>query len=208
MPTLPFPFHLANHNKDAAINILIIFISIGLIIFNVNYFHTTIVKNEQIINQPTNAFQSEFSLAALWRNENHAGVKDANPVAVNQETPKLSIVLNGIVLTSNDETSFVLINEGNEQKRYSLNEALESAPGTFIRKINKTSVVFETHGHYEKVTLHPGLPLLFIVRAVIPIKFIDMVVVVPSMSVSVVVHVNVFSSSLTLMKPENPALRS
>ncbi|HFM4987560.1 hypothetical protein, partial [Escherichia coli] len=24
MPTLPFPFHLANHNKDAAINILII----------------------------------------------------------------------------------------------------------------------------------------------------------------------------------------
>ncbi|HHU7287596.1 TPA: type II secretion system protein GspC, partial [Escherichia coli] len=50
------------------------------------------------------------------------------------------------------------INEGNEQKRYSLNEALESAPGTFIRKINKTSVVFETHGHYEKVTLHPGLP--------------------------------------------------
>lgn len=80
-----FPFHLANHNKDAAINILIIFISIGLIIFNVNYFHTTIVKNEQIINQPTNAFQSEFSLAALWRNENHAGVKDANPVAVNQE---------------------------------------------------------------------------------------------------------------------------
>lgn len=37
-----------------------------------------------------------------------------------------------------------------------LNEALESAPGTFIRKINKTSVVFETHGHYEKVTLHPG----------------------------------------------------
>lgn len=39
-----------------------------------------------------------------------------------------------------------------------LNEALESAPGTFIRKINKTSVVFETHGHYEKVTLHPGLP--------------------------------------------------
>ncbi|HFO6183795.1 TPA: hypothetical protein ACH5UE_003057, partial [Escherichia coli] len=21
MPTLPFPFHLANHNKDAAINI-------------------------------------------------------------------------------------------------------------------------------------------------------------------------------------------
>ncbi|WP_250216300.1 hypothetical protein, partial [Escherichia coli] len=25
MPTLPFPFHLANHNKDAAINILIIF---------------------------------------------------------------------------------------------------------------------------------------------------------------------------------------
>lgn len=119
MPTLPFPFHLANHNKDAAINILIIFISIGLIIFNVNYFHTTIVKNEQIINQPTNAFQSEFSLAALWRNENHAGVKDANPVAVNQETPKLSIALNGIVLTSNDETSFVLINEGNEQKRYS-----------------------------------------------------------------------------------------
>ncbi|HGX6290796.1 TPA: type II secretion system protein GspC, partial [Shigella dysenteriae] len=57
-----------------------------------------------------------------------------------------------------DETSFVLINEGSEQKRYSLNEALESAPGTFIRKINKTSVVFETHGHYEKVTLHPGLP--------------------------------------------------
>lgn len=80
-----------------------------MIIFNVNYFHTTIVKNEQIINQPTNAFQSEFSLAALWRNENHAGVKDANPVAVNQETPKLSIALNGIVLTSNDETSFVLI---------------------------------------------------------------------------------------------------
>ncbi len=61
-------------------------------------------------------------------------VKDANPVAVNQETPKLSIALNGIVLTSNDETSFVLINGGNEQKRYSLNEALESAPGTFIRK--------------------------------------------------------------------------
>ncbi|HCO2821645.1 TPA: type II secretion system protein GspC, partial [Escherichia coli] len=28
MPTLPFPFHLANHNKDAAINILITFISI------------------------------------------------------------------------------------------------------------------------------------------------------------------------------------
>ncbi|MVW01752.1 type II secretion system protein GspC [Escherichia coli] len=158
MPTLRFPFHLANHNKDAAINILIIFISIGSIIFNVNYFHTTIVKNGQIINQPTNAFQSDFSLAALWRNENHAGVKDANPVAVNQETPKLSIALNGIVLTSNDETSFVLINEGSEQKRYSLNEALESAPGTFIRKINKTSVVFETHGHYEKVTLHPGLP--------------------------------------------------
>ncbi|HGY7177667.1 TPA: hypothetical protein ACNTDC_003215, partial [Escherichia coli] len=26
MPTLPFPFHLANHNKDAATNILIIFI--------------------------------------------------------------------------------------------------------------------------------------------------------------------------------------
>ncbi|HFM1667572.1 hypothetical protein, partial [Escherichia coli] len=26
MPTLPFPFHLANHNKDAAINILITFI--------------------------------------------------------------------------------------------------------------------------------------------------------------------------------------
>ncbi|EPT4860581.1 hypothetical protein AB0U17_21470, partial [Escherichia coli] len=26
MPTLRFPFHLANHNKDAAINILIIFI--------------------------------------------------------------------------------------------------------------------------------------------------------------------------------------
>ncbi|HFO7268141.1 hypothetical protein NMW38_26680, partial [Escherichia coli] len=24
MPTLRFPFHLANHNKDAAINILII----------------------------------------------------------------------------------------------------------------------------------------------------------------------------------------
>ncbi len=60
-------------------------------------------------------------------------------MAVNQETPKLSIALNGIVLTSNDETSFVLINEGSEQKRYSLNEALESAPGTFIRKINKTS---------------------------------------------------------------------
>ncbi|HCS8322513.1 TPA: type II secretion system protein GspC, partial [Escherichia coli] len=89
MPTLRFPFHLVNHNKDAAINILIIFISIGSIIFNVNYFHTTIVKNGQIINQPTNAFQSDFSLAALWRNENHAGVKDANPVAVNQETPKL-----------------------------------------------------------------------------------------------------------------------
>ncbi len=123
-----------------------------------NYFHTTMVKNGQIINQPTNAFQSDFSLAALWRNENHAGVKDANPVAVNQETPKLSIVLNGIILTSNDETSYVLVNEGAEQKRYALNDALESAPATFIRKINKTSVVFETHGQFEKVTLHPGLP--------------------------------------------------
>jgi hypothetical protein len=39
-------------------------------------------------------------------------------------------------------------------------------------------------------------------------KFIDMAVVVPGMSVSVVAHVNVFSSSLTLMKPETPALRS
>lgn len=39
-------------------------------------------------------------------------------------------------------------------------------------------------------------------------KFIDMVVVVPGMSASVVAHVNVFSSSLILMKPENPALRS
>ena len=39
-------------------------------------------------------------------------------------------------------------------------------------------------------------------------KFIDMAIVVPGMSVSVVAHVNVFSSSLTLMKPENPALRS
>ena len=82
MPTLPFPFHLANHNKDAAINILITFISIGLIIFNVNYFHTTIVKNEQIINQPTNAFQSEFSLAALWRNKNHDGLNEGIPGAV------------------------------------------------------------------------------------------------------------------------------
>ncbi len=35
-----------------------------------------------------------------------------------------------------------------------------------------------------------------------------MAVVVPGMSVSVVAHVNVFSSSLTLMKPENPALKS
>lgn len=33
-------------------------------------------------------------------------------------------------------------------------------------------------------------------------------VVVPDMSVSVVAHVNVFSGSLTLMKPGNPALRS
>ncbi|ECB5785372.1 hypothetical protein EZK75_25220, partial [Salmonella enterica subsp. enterica serovar Schwarzengrund] len=32
--------------------------------------------------------------------------------------------------------------------------------------------------------------------------------IVPGMSVSVVAHVNVFSSSLTLMKLENPALRS
>jgi hypothetical protein len=39
-------------------------------------------------------------------------------------------------------------------------------------------------------------------------KFIDMAVVVPNMSASVVAHVNVFSGSLTLMKPENPALRS
>ncbi len=39
-------------------------------------------------------------------------------------------------------------------------------------------------------------------------KFIDMAVVVPGMSASVVAHVNVFSSSLTLVKPENPALRS
>lgn len=110
--------------------------------------------DRSLINQQTHF--SLISAGALWRNENHAGVKDANPVAVNQETPKLSIALNGIVLTSNDETSFVLINEGSEQKRYSLNEALESAPGTFIRKINKTSVVFETHGHYEKVTLPSG----------------------------------------------------
>ncbi|MEW0289117.1 type II secretion system protein GspC, partial [Escherichia coli] len=29
MPTLRFPFHLANHNKDAAINIFIIFIRTG-----------------------------------------------------------------------------------------------------------------------------------------------------------------------------------
>lgn len=134
MPTLRFPFHLANHNKDAAINILIIFISIGPIIFNVNYFHTTIVKNGQIINQPTNAFQSDFSLAALWRNENHAGVKDANPVAVNQETPKLSIALNGIVLTSNDETSFVLINEGSEQKRYSSTKPLSQRRERLLEK--------------------------------------------------------------------------
>jgi len=40
-------FHLANHNKDAAINILIIFISIGSIYFNVNYFHTNIVKMDR-----------------------------------------------------------------------------------------------------------------------------------------------------------------
>lgn len=99
-----------------------------------NYFHTTIVKNGQIINQPTNAFQSEFSLAALWRNENHAGVKDANPVAVNQETPKLSIALNGIVLTSNDETSFVLINEGSEQKRYSSTKPLSQRRERLLEK--------------------------------------------------------------------------
>ncbi|MBB7712864.1 type II secretion system protein GspC, partial [Escherichia coli] len=37
MPTLRFPFHLANHNKDAAINILIIFISIWSSIFIENY---------------------------------------------------------------------------------------------------------------------------------------------------------------------------
>ena len=55
-------------------------------------------------------------------------------MAVNQETPKLSIALNGIVLTSNDETSFVLINEGSEQKRYSLNEALESARERLLEK--------------------------------------------------------------------------
>lgn len=45
-------------------------------------------------------------------------------------------------------------------------------------------------------------------RAVIPMKFIDMAIVVPGMSVSVVAHVNVFSSSLTPVKSENPALRN
>lgn len=40
------------------------------------------------------------------------------------------------------------------------------------------------------------------------IKFIDMVVVVPNMSASVAAPVNVFSSLLTLMKPEKTALRN
>ncbi len=89
--------------------------------------------DRSLINQQTH-FSLSSALPLYGVTKIMLGVKDANPVAVNQETPKLSIALNGIVLTSNDETSFVLINEGSEQKRYSLNEALESAPGTFIRK--------------------------------------------------------------------------
>ncbi|EFD5003944.1 type II secretion system protein GspC [Escherichia coli] len=158
MPTLPFSFHLAIHNRRTVIYILMISISVVAVIFNINYFHTNLVKNAQIINQPGGTFKSDFNLAGLWRNGSNAGIKDTHLISAQQETPKLSVVLSGIILTSNDETSYVLVNEGAEQKRYALNDALESAPATFIRKINKTSVVFETHGQFEKVTLHPGLP--------------------------------------------------
>ncbi|MDO1920604.1 type II secretion system protein GspC, partial [Escherichia coli] len=55
-------------------------------------------------------------------------------------------------------TSYVLMKERITQNLSILMDALEAVPVTFIRKINTTSVVFDTHGHYEIVTLHPVLP--------------------------------------------------
>lgn len=91
------------------------------------------------------------------------------------------------------------INRTSVKNRCRLNRLLRAGRG------HSGYRVFRPHAE-EQAGL--SSPLLFIVRAVIPMKFIDMVVVVPNMGASVVAHVYVFSSSLTLMKPENPALRS
>lgn len=63
--------------------------------------------------------------------------------------------LNGIVITAHHDTSFVLINEATGQKKYRLNDALASHPDIFIRKINKTNIVVERGGHFERINLLP-----------------------------------------------------
>lgn len=70
---------------------------------------------------------------------------------------KIDLTINGIVITSRPEDTFVLVNEGGTQRRYRVNEALKSNSAIKIRKINRTNVIFEAHDHMQKVMLQPDV---------------------------------------------------
>lgn len=127
-----------------------------IIIFTANIIKAVSIKNKNdtIILQPGTVAQQSITLQNIWRNVKLSPVNESYTDDTTANT--LNVIINGIVVTSRAEDTYVLVSEGKNQKRYQINEALGSNPAIIIRKINRTSVIFENHGRMEKVMLTPG----------------------------------------------------
>lgn len=132
------------------------------IIFTLNIIRLISIhhKNDTIILTQRAENSRSITLKNIWHsislNEpNAASGSDIHDKPIQ----KLDIIINGIVMTSRSADTFILVSEGGSQKRYRVNDTLQSNPAIKIRKINRTSVIFESHNNIEKVTLHPVLSL-------------------------------------------------
>lgn len=137
-------------------------IFICLIVFTLNIIKITSIhaKNDTATLTPHAQTSQNITLKNMWQNISVDSTVTTNEGKTRSKSINdLNIIINGIVMTSRPEDTFVLVSEGESQKRYRVNEALQSHPTIKIRKINRTSVIFENHNNMEKVMLHPGLPL-------------------------------------------------
>lgn len=147
---------MVNRYKYKVLYIFTIIIAALLFIRNVNYFISSEHQNTQMLsaNSLTDKKQDP-NLITLWHKVKNT--QSISPIDNIKNTIKMEFSLSGIVVSSRSNTSFILVNEGGKQNKYRLNEPLESNAQIFVRNINKTSVVFENNGRFEKMSLLPAL---------------------------------------------------
>lgn len=151
---------IANNFKNilepGALYLIIIFTCSISFTTNISTIHRINDEYADALPATKNNNQRDISLNnILHENESpHTDISGSHNVTA-KPIDAMNIIINGIVVASRQDQTYVLVSEEGQQKRYKQGDTLKSNPGVRIGQINRTSVIFDNNGRMEKVMLHP-----------------------------------------------------